>query len=208
MPTGKRTWVLPATFAFLLGCDEDGGCACDKCHSAVDHMADKIVSQGCDPTRMDKARDRINEDCDENPAWVIGALVEECNAFAHGHDPVEVAPACREWGLWVSVPIVLRYDGSTQSAPDVVSIDVSTSGRHLALRELSHGNSLTVVVEGLEGEEMIFDWHDTYGLSDFRLLAEEVFEVDTTRAAWTNYRQREVVLSESAGVPYVSFVNW
>lgn len=208
MPTCTRTWVLPATFALLLGCDEDGGCACDTCDAAVDHMAARIASQGCDPGRMDKARDKINDDCEENPAWVIGAVVEECNAFAYGHDPVAVAPACREWGQWVSFPVVLTYDNSTLSAPDLVNVDAIASGKRQVFRELSPGQSITVVLEVLEGDEVVFDFLDAYLESDFFVRGEEVFEVDTTRAAWTSYRQREVILAESAGVPYVSFVNW
>lgn len=55
---------------------------CDKCQSSIDHMYEKIEAQGCNPNTMQKAWDRIREDCDHSES-AVGLMAETCewNSF-------------------------------------------------------------------------------------------------------------------------------
>ena len=85
--------------AFVLlsgGCE---GCAdeCKKCNDAISHMGGKIMAQGCDPNTMEKAYDRIRDDCDF-PNAAVGVLAETCEVERSGNGTI-VEPGCQLPGL-------------------------------------------------------------------------------------------------------------
>lgn len=216
-PLRSRSCLLPATFALLLGCDEDGGgCSpgCEKCEEAIAHMAGKIEQFGCNPDLMERAHDRIIEDCEEfNPETTIGLIVEECNTG----EGISMAGRCRPTSA------NLRID----FAVDPTIADAYPNGVRAELR-ISPG---TTDFEGLIEPNGEFDipsggtsqWtgevfaEDTIAVRVTEVgdpeaelaVGSELFRVRTTTDYWTFYPFRTVLFTESDdGVPIVEFLDF
>ncbi|WP_234567454.1 hypothetical protein [Rhodohalobacter sp. 614A] len=75
----KRKTILLLSIPLMLFV---GGAECDdqctKCEEAIDHMAEKIESQFCNPTTMQKAWDGIREECDHFDS-AVGLMAETCS---------------------------------------------------------------------------------------------------------------------------------
>lgn len=72
----KSNNTVQYTIVIFLGgaeCEDQ----CDRCQSAIDHMAEKIESQFCNPNTMQKAWDGIREECDHFDS-AVGLMAESC----------------------------------------------------------------------------------------------------------------------------------
>ena len=203
-----RTCLVPVLLALLAGCDEEGGCnQCDECQSAIDHVREKIESFGCDPTPMDKARQRINDECDENPALIIGAIVEACNSVPHGGSLFVQAP-CKN-AIIVDIPVTFIYDPAAEGLPEEVKLAVYSGGSHKVDVTLRHGESQTHLMESMfDQADVRIDWWFTGEDPIEYFEATGSFQIDTTTDNWTNYNTRQIVVTESDGTPFIDFPNW
>lgn len=66
--------LFTSIFLMAVECEDE----CDKCQSSIDHMYEKIDAQGCNPNTMQKAWDRIREDCDHFDS-AVGLMAETCS---------------------------------------------------------------------------------------------------------------------------------
>lgn len=73
--------MLPALIGLGAGCDGGGCDDCEDCQAALDHLAQKLPENGCNPAVMENAVNRIDEDCDgASDVSDIDAMVESCLA--------------------------------------------------------------------------------------------------------------------------------
>lgn len=142
--------------AFVTMALAGNGCSeCEKCQEAIDHMAGKIRAQGCDPTPMEGARKRIEEDCkgtNTSVNRVAGVLAEECHAVTDNEPFAE----CMEAGDDVSVTILYQNNAAATAEYffDGVSVGTLTPGATVTqVHRLTHDASFPEFRIRQEGAE-------------------------------------------------------
>ena len=69
----------------LMSCEKEKESECTKCSSAIQHMADKIGQNNCNPNWMENAVNRIKEDCPSRDIYIVGYLAEDCSFGYQGN---------------------------------------------------------------------------------------------------------------------------
>ncbi len=75
--------LLLVAFTFAISCSEEDD-ECSACQSALNHMADKIKANNCNPSFMQNAWDRIRDDCGNRESHAVGYLAENCTFGYNG----------------------------------------------------------------------------------------------------------------------------
>lgn len=78
-----RLALLAIGIAALVACRGD----CSKCQVELDHLAENLAFQDCNPNFMDTAVSRVESGCaDSHPDWelYISQMVDQCQANVHG----------------------------------------------------------------------------------------------------------------------------
>lgn len=191
------------------------GCCTDDCEQALRHMGNNIQGQSCDATRMDTARERIEDDCygGFDVDLAVGNLVEQCRSTSGDTPRVRcTCPGC-------NTRIAVDFVNETTAADGIGPIDFSirdSAGDFLYFR--------TALIAPGETERSSFVANNYNALS-FR-VRDELAEYDgdvgdqrvpfvtealciRTPSEWSPYQYRRVVFSVAAdGTPTVTTENF
>lgn len=187
-----RFGLLCILFA-LPACSE-----CDKCQSAIDHLAGKLREQGCDPSTTQNAVNRINDDCEDvndgnNNSLFIGTMVEACQASPE----TAISASCPApgSGLVFGVEFVnLDPDGAELSF--VLGYDDAGSGASTGTGALTSGATTRVELEVDEDRAPLLrlEVFDAEGVEvHSQNLSRYLLTVRTDPAQWTPYLPRRIV---------------
>jgi len=106
--------VLISSCVLVDGVDND----CKSCQDAIDHMAEKISSNNCNPIIMENAWDGIKEDCGALANLYVGYMAEKCN------ENIDFTTDCDSRGFLSSSGLKLSYNyiGGIDSVYIIVNV--------------------------------------------------------------------------------------
>lgn len=209
----RRTWALPAVIALCLGCDEGQGCGstgCEACEEAIAHMTAKIEGFGCNPTFMENAVERIQDDCEDfDEQRILGAIVEECSVG----EGIAVGCYVRD----VNFRVDFFVDPTFTAYPDGVDIHLSLDDSNLDTQSpapngefpLGEGESIAWIEEIKVDSTLHVTITDPADPENEIAYGSEQLVVREGPQYWGNTPFRSAVLTESAdGLPIVEFYDF
>ncbi|MEM7153387.1 MAG: hypothetical protein AAF799_11135 [Myxococcota bacterium] len=192
--------------AVVSGCGD-----CRDCQDAIDHLAGRLRTQGCDPSTTQNAVNRIVDDCENagedgvDPNLVVGALVEQCQS---GVESV-LGQTCSAPGT--DVRMAVEFVNEAPAGVGEVEFEISFTGGGSGLPQLTgliqpgatnevsfvldHGNAISTldVVDGTG--QFLFSAPTNSKPTMF---------VKTDPADWSPYRRRRIVF-DGASLRYDNF---
>lgn len=84
-----RLGACAVVVGVMLSCDGDGCSECADCQSAIDHMQVEIRNNQCNPNFMQKAIERIEDNCEDHgpTSKFVGAIYEWCKTLDGQGEP-------------------------------------------------------------------------------------------------------------------------
>ncbi len=199
-----RLGFLCVAFA-LTGCSD-----CDKCQSAIDHLAGKLREQGCDPSTTQNAVERIDEDCknvndgNDNRLF-IGTMVEACQASP----ATAIGASCPAPGsaLVFGVEFVnLDPDGAELSM--LLRYDDAASASSVGTGALASGATTRVEVEVEEDRASLLqlEVQDAEGnVVHSQNISEHTLTVRQDSQQWSPFLVRRIVYQGPESIRFENF---
>lgn len=206
---------MPALIGLGVGCDGGGCDDCDDCQAALDHLAQKLPENGCNPGVMENAVNRIDEDCGEAArASDIDAMVESCLA------ETSTGAQCRG-GISFNAAIDFQIDPIyVDLYPDGIGVAVTDARGTEIVESALKGEEFTVVAPNIHRfvlEEVGGGNAASYGITIYDPNDRGfVFDAETVDIGlrvgpgfWTSNQTRTVLASaDEDGLQQLVFLNF
>jgi len=176
---------------------------CEACQEAINHMAEKIADNSCNPANMQNAWDRIIKDCGAMGDSYVGYMAETCDYQNLG------TPNCETQVLAVQSPEIACY--TTTGLPGPVELTVHHSGSNGSENFVFDGDAqsdelfVEIPTKVYDGDEITFTiWEP--GSNDVLATVSATFKFERNDQ-WFDLREIEISFKEGSDYS-ISLKNW